>query len=32
VRDEDRGQIVPIFKAPLKALRRPLRVERQPGD
>jgi hypothetical protein len=32
VRDEDRGQIVPIFKAPLKALRRPPRVERQPGD
>jgi hypothetical protein len=32
VRDEDRGQIVPIFSAPLKALRRPPRVERQPGD
>jgi len=32
VRDEDRGQAVPIFKAPLKALRRPPTIERQPGD
>ena len=32
VRDEDRGQAVPIFTAPLKALRGPPRVERQPGD
>ena len=32
VRDEDRGQTVPIFSAPLKALPRPPQVERQPGD
>jgi hypothetical protein len=31
VRDEDRDQVVPIFTAPLKALRRPARVERRPG-
>jgi hypothetical protein len=30
-RDEDRDQVVPIFKAPLKALRPPRRVERRPG-
>ena len=29
VRDDDRGQVVPIFKAPLKAWRPP-RMERQP--
>ena len=27
VRDEDRGQVVPIFNVPLKALRRPPREE-----
>jgi hypothetical protein len=32
VRDDDRGRVVPLFKAPLKALRRPRPVERQPVD